>query len=64
MEIVKDYKILKEIEKASGNSWKFNKVYKYYIGNTYTKIKQVNYKNNTYILQYFSGCFFPYCVKL
>lgn len=62
MEIVKDLRILKVIEKLS--DWQFDREYKYHIGETYCKTKELNYKNNVYKLQYFDGCFNPYCVKV
>ena len=62
MEIITDLRILKAIEKLS--DWRFDREYKYHIGHTFYKTKEVFYKNNVYRLQYFDGCFYPYCVKV
>jgi hypothetical protein len=62
MEVVRDLRTLKALEKRS--DWQFDSKYKYHIGKTYCKTKKVNYKNNTYSLQYSNGCFYPYCIKV
>lgn len=63
MEIVKDLRILKVLEKLSNNEWKFDREYKYHIGETYVKTNAICYKDRIYKLKYVSGCFYPYCVR-
>lgn len=63
MEIEKNIKILKKIEKITKNEWCFDRKYKYNIGVTYPKIKSVVIDNNIYKLKYFDGCLCPFCVK-
>lgn len=63
MEIEKNIKILKKIEKITKNEWLFDRKYKYNIGVTYPKNKSVVIDDNIYKLKYFDGCFYPFCVK-
>lgn len=63
MEIEKNIKILKKIEKITQNEWLFDRKYKYNIGVTYPKNKSIVIDNNIYKLKYFDGCFYPFCVK-
>ena len=63
MNIITDLRILKKLERLSNNEWTFDRQYKYFIGNTYTRCKSVKVGNKTYSLKYFSGCFYPYCVE-
>lgn len=62
MKIVKDLRVLKKLEKLSNNEWQFDREYKYHIGKTYNNCKSLQVGNKYYTLQYFSGCFYPYCV--
>lgn len=62
MEIVKDLRVLKKLEKLSNNEWQFDRKYKYHIGKTYNNCKSLQIGNEYYTLQYIDGCFYPYCV--
>lgn len=59
MQIIKDLRILKALEKRS--DWRFDREFKYCTSGENNK---VIYKNKTYKLKYFSGCFYPYCIEI
>jgi hypothetical protein len=66
--VIKDLRILKAIGKIHGLD--FDKDFKYYIGNAYETKKGLStseifiYKNKSYELKYFSGCFHPYLCEV
>ena len=62
MEIVKDLRILKKLERLSNGEWKFDREFKYYTGKTHCKCNSIQVGNKYYTLKYVSGCFYPYCV--
>ena len=41
MEIVKDLRVLKKLERLSNNEWQFDREYKYHIGKTYNNCKSL-----------------------
>ena len=50
MEIVKDLRVLKKLEKLSNNEWQFDREYKYHIGKTYNNCKSLQVGNKYYTL--------------
>ena len=68
MEVIKDFRILKAISRIY--NLEFCKKHKYYIGNPYKDnkgnylINNFKYKNKTYLLKYFSGCFNPFLIHI
>jgi len=66
--VIKDLRVLKAIGFKYGLD--FDKKFKYYTGNAYKTKKDLStdnifiYKNKSYELKYFSGCFNPYLIEL
>ena len=66
METIKDFRILKAIAKIY--NLEFCKKHKYYTGNPYKDnkgnylLKEFKYKNKTYSLKYFDGCFSTFLI--
>lgn len=60
MNILEDLRTIKAICKKY--NMEYNKQYKYITKDNNNDI--LLYKNNVYKLQYFSGCFYPYIIKL
>jgi hypothetical protein len=62
MEIVKNLTVLNQLSKAYG--LKFCKTYKYCTGGDNIRVNRYTYKDDSFVLKYFDGCFYPYIVKL
>ncbi len=65
MQIIKDLKTLKAINKKVGDIFVFDKTYKYILEPTYYSfIIDRKLKNLGYEVKYIDGCFKPYIFKI
>ena len=61
--IVTDARILKAF-KNRGFIKDYDKIYKYVDSDFKQFLYEFKYKNNTYKIKYFDGCFYPFVIKI